>query len=241
MKRLIDILISIPIILFSTPIVGIAALFVFLEDGNEPFYLGERVGRNGKIFKIFKIRTMIKDAEKIGISSTSNSDQRLTRIGKIIRRFKIDELPQFLNVVLGQMSLVGPRPQVKRDVALYTHEEKKLLGVRPGITDMSSIIFSDEGEILDGSKNPDLTYNQIIRPWKSRFALCYINNKSIKLDLLLIFYTSIGIISRKFALLGVQKILDKISADPLLKKVAMRNTPLIAYPPPGANKIVEKI
>jgi lipopolysaccharide/colanic/teichoic acid biosynthesis glycosyltransferase len=105
-----------------------------------------------------------------GVDSTSSSDNRITPIGKIVRKFKLDELPQLFHVLTGKMSLVGPRPNVWNDVKIYTKEEKELLSIKPGITDFSSIIFSDEGDILSNYKNPDLKYNQLIRPWKSRLG-----------------------------------------------------------------------
>ena len=121
-----------------------------------------------------KFRTMIPDAVEAGVSSTAAGDPRITRVGRILRRAKLDELPQLWNVLTGEMSLVGPRPQVEPEAALYTAEERRMLEVRPGITDLASIVFADEGEILAGAADPDLLYNQIIRPWKSRLALLYL-------------------------------------------------------------------
>ena len=125
---------------------------------------------------------MIVNADSSGVDSTSTDDNRITKVGSLIRQFKIDEIPQLINVLLGQMSFVGPRPNVRSDVDLYTKKEELLLTIKPGITDFSSIIFSDEGEILSGSKDPDLKYNQIIRPWKSRLGILYIQNASFLLD-----------------------------------------------------------
>jgi lipopolysaccharide/colanic/teichoic acid biosynthesis glycosyltransferase len=137
------------------------------------------------------------------------------------------------------MSLVGPRPNVERDVRLYTEEEKHLLDVRPGITDLSSIVFSDEGDILAGSDDPDLRYNQVIRPWKSRLGLLYIENQSFILDIKIIILTAFAIISKPVALRGINKILKRIDADPELIKVALRQEELYPFPPPGSTEIVQ--
>jgi len=134
--------------------------------------------------------------------------------------------------------LVGPRPQVETDASLYTAEEKRVLTVRPGITDLASIVFADEGDILDGSRNPDLLYNQIIRPWKSRLALLYIEKRTLPIDIRIILLTVIGLFSRSLALKGIQKVLNDWKADELLRRMACREEPLLAYPPPGATEIV---
>ena len=136
------------------------------------------------------------------------------------------------------MSFVGPRPNVIRETNLYTKKEKKLLSVRPGITDISSIVFSDEGEILSNSKDPDLDYNQLIRPWKSRLGLLYIEQKSLFMDIKLIFLTAISIISRNRALSQINKILINLNADNKLVKICLRNLNLSPYPPPGAKEVV---
>ena len=136
------------------------------------------------------------------------------------------------------MSFVGPRPNVKRETDLYSNEEKKLLSVRPGITDFASIVFSDEGYILDGSDDPDLDYNQLIRPWKSRLGLFYINNKSFFLDIKLIILTVLSILSREKALEYITRILSNLDADRELIEVSKRKTSLVPYPPPGTDKIV---
>ena len=128
---------------------------------------------------MIKIRSMKVNADLSGVDSTANDDSRITLVGKIIRKFKIDELAQLINVFLGQMSFVGPRPNVERETSLYTTEEKKLLNLKPGITDISSIVFSDEGDILEGRDDPDITYNQLIRPGKSKLGIFYIENSNI--------------------------------------------------------------
>lgn len=185
-----------------------------------------------------KLRSMTINADKTGVNSTSANDRRITPVGHFIRRIKLDELMQLWNVLKGDMSLVGPRPQAEVDASLYTVVENRMLTVRPGITDMASIVFSDEGDILFGSDDPDLKYNQIIRPWKSRLALLYIERQSFWLDLKLIFLTIMAIISRDRALKVIVNILHDWEVDELLIRMAGRQEPLLAYPPPGASEVV---
>lgn len=136
-----------------------------------------------------KIRSMIVKADQTGVDSTAGDDKRITPVGHWIRQWKLDELSQLWNVVQGDMSLVGPRPNVPREVKNYTEAELGLLDIRPGITDISSIVFSDEGEILMGAEDPDLKYHQIIRPWKSRLGLLYVQQSRLIVDLKIIFLT----------------------------------------------------
>ena len=171
MKRIFDIVVALTGLLISSVIIVPVAVAVWLQDFKSPFYLGPRVARGGGMFKMVKLRSMVVKADKTGVDSTGASDPRITPIGRFIRAYKLDEITQLWNVLWGQMSLVGPRPQVKRDADLYTAEEARLLSVRPGITDFSSIVFADEGEILKDKSDPDLAYNQLIRPWKSRLGL----------------------------------------------------------------------
>ncbi|MEW6409354.1 MAG: sugar transferase [Nitrospirota bacterium] len=168
--------------------IGISIL-IKKEDKGPVFYRGVRVGRYGKSFMIFKFRTMVINAEKIGGSSTADDDPRITRIGKFLRRYKLDELPQLINVLKGEMSLVGPRPQVPWAVELYSEEEKLLLSIRPGITDYASIKFKNESEILKGSTEPDKDYLEKIAPEKLRLGLEYVKKKSLWVDLKIIFAT----------------------------------------------------
>jgi lipopolysaccharide/colanic/teichoic acid biosynthesis glycosyltransferase len=182
---------------------------------------------------MIKLRSMVVNADKNGVSSTAGDDRRITLIGAVVRRCKLDELMQLVNVVKGDMSLVGPRPQVlKGGVDRYTAEEMRILTVRPGITDFASIVFSDESEILRGSSNPDALYNEIIRPWKSRLALSYVENQTLWLDVQLIFTTILALFSRRRATKSVESMLLKMNADPRLIRVASRIEPLYFYPPP---------
>ena len=238
-KRLFDLIFSLIGLIFFSPIIGFFALLVFLQDYKNPFYVANRVGKGGVLFKMVKIRSMVHNADKSGVDSTSNDDMRITSIGKIIRKIKLDEISQLWNVFLGDMSLVGPRPNVARDVALYTSEEKKLLSIRPGITDFSSIVFADEGSILEGAENPDLLYNQVIRPYKSRFGLHYIENSSILIDFILIIITFLTLLSRTVSLKAISTILCVQGCPRYLVEVSLRNSKLIKIPPPGAEAIVQ--
>ena len=237
-KRLTDILASLFGLLVVSPILLPVMFLVWKEDKRSPFYITARSGRNGTTFKMFKLRSMVVDADKSGVDSTSSNDIRITPIGHKIRRYKLDELIQLWNVLIGDMSLVGPRPNVKSETDLYTDVEKELLLVRPGITDFSSIVFSDEGEILEGKDNPDLAYNQLIRPWKSRLGLAYIENQSFLLDLQLIFYTIVAIISKPKALIWVAKKLNNLDVDADTVSVSKREVDLFPFPPPGSDEIV---
>ncbi|MBN1992363.1 MAG: polysaccharide biosynthesis protein [Anaerolineae bacterium] len=240
LKRLFDIVMSLSGLLLTSPLLLPVMLLVWLQDYHSPFYIASRVGRDGRTFMMIKLRSMVTGADKSKVDSTSASDPRITPIGKFIRAYKLDELTQLLNVLKGDMSLVGPRPNVKRETDLYTQAERELLSVRPGITDIASIVFSDEGDILKDSADPDLDYNQLIRPWKSRLGLIYVQHSSFLLDLKLIFLTAVAIVSQEKALNGVQKILNNLNADAMLKRVAQRKEPLKPYPPPGAKEIVTK-
>ena len=165
------------------PVLLSIVVLIKLEAGGAVFYRGIRVGRHGKSFRIFKFRTMVVDAEKLGGPSTADDDPRITRIGKFLRKYKLDELPQLINVLKGEMSFVGPRPEVEQEVRLYNEEEKALLNVRPGITDYASIKFHNEGEILRGSADPHQAYREKIRPEKIRLGLEYVRDCSFKTDL----------------------------------------------------------
>ncbi|HPR53018.1 MAG TPA: sugar transferase [Deltaproteobacteria bacterium] len=176
-------------ILFLCPLLLLSAWWIKQEDGGPVFYRGERIGLNGRPFRIFKFRTMVVDAEKLGASSTSDDDPRITRFGRFLRKYKLDELPQLINVLLGDMSLVGPRPEVKKFTDLYTEEERAILTVRPGITDWASIWNPDEGALLAGSMDPDKDYFEKIRPEKIRLQLKYVRERSFLTDIKIIALT----------------------------------------------------
>jgi lipopolysaccharide/colanic/teichoic acid biosynthesis glycosyltransferase len=238
MKRVFDFAASLLAILLLTPAMTAIAFAIWIEDRHAPFYRGVRVARGGGRFHMLKFRSMFPDAWKSGVNSTSANDPRITRVGAWLRRCKLDELPQLWNVLAGQMSFVGPRPQVEADAALYTDQERRMLGARPGITDLSSIVFSDEGEILAGSRHPDLEYNRIIRPWKSRLVLLWLDHRSLWIDLRIVLLTAVALVSRERAIHGVVRILESWRADPMLVSVAGRRDPLPAWPPPGSDRVV---
>lgn len=189
MKRIFDIIFAFLGLFVLSPILVIFASIIKISDGGSVFYRGERVGLHGRPFFIFKFRTMVVNADKIGGSSTSDDDPRITQVGRFLRKYKLDELPQLINVLVGDMSLVGPRPQVKWAVDLYSDEEKVILNFRPGITDYASLLFSNEGEILKGSKNPDQDYLEKIHPIKTDLAMKYVQNHSLMVDIQIILKT----------------------------------------------------
>ena len=235
-------IISLISFIFIFPFFLIIALIIFLTDFNSPFYLSTRVGKNNKLFKLIKFRSMRVDKGKGKnlVLSTSDIDPRITKIGHFIRRFKIDELPQFINVIRLEMTIVGPRPNVIEEIRMYTDEEKKLLNVMPGITDISSIVFSDEGSILKEYEDPNLAYNQIIRPWKSKLGLFYISNKNIILDFKIIFLTIYAIFNKSKALDVLNKLLESLKADYDILEVSGRRKKLHPTSPPGRKSIVNK-
>lgn len=238
LKRIFDIVASVFGLLLASPVLLPVMFVVWRQDGFSPFYVAPRVGRNDEPFKMVKLRSMVKNADKTGVDSTGANDQRITPVGHFIRRYKLDELTQLWNVLVGDMSLVGPRPNVKRETDLYTPTERRLLEVKPGITDFSSIVFSDEGDILKDKEDPDIAYNQLIRPGKSTLGLFYIDKRSLILDVKLCFLTAIAIVSRQKALIGVQDLLKNLGADDYLIKLSARDSDLQPMPPPGSTKVV---
>jgi len=200
-KRLFDIAISFLGLILLFPLMLFICLFIRKEDKGPILYRGIRVGEDGKLFNIYKFRTMVVDADKKGGPSTSDDDPRITKIGKVLRKYKLDEIPQLINVLKGEMSIVGPRPEVPQEVATYSDEEKRILLVKPGMTDYASILFNNEGEILKGSSDPHQTYREKIRPEKLRLALQYVDNNSFLVDLNIIIKT-VAIIIRTRAIKG---------------------------------------
>ena len=178
----------------SFPLMVIIAILIKITSPGPVFYRGTRIGKGGKPFRMFKFRTMVVNADKIGGPSTPIDDPRLTKIGKFLKRFQLDELPQLINVLKGEMSLVGPRPEVPFYVNMMTKEEKKIiLSVRPGMTDLASLWNFHEGEILKGSKDPEKTYQEKIRPKKLELQKKYVQTRSFWLDLKIILKTVIKI------------------------------------------------
>ena len=198
-KRVFDLTFASMGLIVFLPIFIIIPFLIKLESRGPVFYRGVRVGRYGKPFLIFKFRSMVLDAEQQGASSTNTKDSRITKIGHYIRTFKLDELSQLINVIQGDMSFVGPRPEVQKFVDLYTEEEKIILNVRPGITDWSSIKFHNEGEIIEASgiKDADEAYAQLIRPEKLRLQLKYVRERSLWIDIRIIFSTLLTLVSTR--------------------------------------------
>lgn len=237
-KRLLDIIVAACGLLIASVVLVPTMLLVWWEDKHSPFYIAPRVARGGGEFRMVKLRSMVVDADRMGASSTSNADHRITPVGHFIRRYKLDELTQLWNVIWGDMSLVGPRPQVQTGVAVYTRREWDLLSVRPGITDLASIVFSDEGKILENSVDPDADYDALIRPWKSRLGLIYVAKRSLILDARLVIATLVAVISRPHALDMVEKMLCKIGAPDEVIEVARRETNLKPSVPPGDDFLI---
>lgn len=198
-KRTFDLFLSSLGILLLSPLFILLAITIKIDSSGPVFYRGVRVGRNGKPFKIFKFRSMVQNAETKGASSTSNTDMRVTAIGRIIRKFKFDEFSQLINVFLGDMSIVGPRPEVQKFVNLYTVEEKQILQLRPGITDWSSIKFHNEGDIIEASgiADADEAYAKLIRPEKLRLQLKYAKEHNLWIDIKIIVSTIVTIFTTR--------------------------------------------
>jgi len=235
MKRLLDLVAASAGLLLLSPILISVAILIWLQDYHSPFYVANRTGRGERLFRMVKLRSMVVRADLTGVDSTAGDDPRITALGRFIRRCKLDEVPQLWNVLKGEMSLVGPRPNVERETLLYTAQEKRLLQVRPGITDLASIVFSDEGEILRGSPDPDLRYSQLIRPWKSRLGLLYVDKMGpISIDVRILFLTLLSAVSRKQALAGVSNLVGDLGGDDALVRVSTRQEPLVGAAPPGA-------
>lgn len=194
MKRTVDICISLLILVFFLPFGLLLMLFISLESAGGVFYLQERVGRNGQLFKLIKFRSMRPNADKGSQITIGNRDPRITRTGYFIRRFKLDEFPQFINVIKGDMSIVGPRPEVPHYVKLYTAEQKKVLAAKPGITDYASIAYFNENEILAKAADPQKVYLEQIMPAKIELNQRYLSDPSIFKDFKIIWLTALKII-----------------------------------------------
>jgi len=190
-KRIFDFLVSLVGIIILSPIFIIVSIAIKIDSRGSILFLQKRVGKDGKEFNIYKFRTMVTDAEKLGKQITIGNDSRITKVGAFLRKFKIDELPQLFNVLLGDMSLVGPRPEVPKYVALYNDEQKKVLSIRPGITDMASLRYKDENDILGKVDNPEEYYINVIMKDKLSLNLEYIEKSNVFFDIYLIVKTII--------------------------------------------------
>ena len=194
LKRGMDIVISGGALLVLWPALLLVAAAIKIDDPGPVFYRQVRVGKDGKEFRIFKFRTMIVDADKKGLQITVGCDNRITRMGRILRKTKLDELAQLLNVFVGDMSFVGPRPEVPRYVKLYTPYQRQVLLVRPGITDYASIAYRNENDLLAGAKDPEQMYIDVIMPDKIELNMKYLREISPLADLKLIFGTIAAVI-----------------------------------------------
>lgn len=233
MKRLFDVVLAAIAVVVTLPVVAFAMLLVWLWDRRNPLYISLRVRNPRSTFPMYKLRTMVPGADLQGGASTAGNDRRLTAVGKLLRATKVDELPQLWNVLLGDMSLVGPRAQVVKGAVLYTAEENRLFNVRPGITDFASIVFADEGEILAAHGDPDDAYDRLIRPWKSRLGLAYVDHRRLWVDVALVGLTIVAIGAKPLARRGVQWVLRRIGVNATLVLVSGRTEVLRPAPPPG--------
>lgn len=189
LKRGFDVAASALGLVLTAPLLAAIAVGIVLDSPGPVFYRGSRVGRAGQIFRIFKFRTMVPQADTLGGPSTADDDPRITRVGRWLRSYKLDELPQLLNVLRGEMSIVGPRPEVPQYAALLTGDERAILSVRPGMTDWASIWDIDEGRALAGSADAERKYLEEIRPQKVRLQLKYVQEQSLSTDLRIIAQT----------------------------------------------------
>ncbi len=196
LKRVFDIFFSFLGIVLLSPLFFIVALLVIIESGLPVFYSQKKKKKNNVEFSLFKFRTMIKDADKNGLLTVGGRDARITKVGYYLRKTKVDELPQLINVLIGDMSLVGPRPEVKKYTDLYTEKQQQVLTVKPGITDYASIQFVDENDLLGKSENPEETYINEIMPKKLELNLKYVQQSSLLTDTTIIFKTIAKIIFR---------------------------------------------
>ena len=179
MIRFFDLIFSIMGLVILSPLFIVLYLLIRIESKGGGFYSQERIGKNGKPFKLYKFRSMRIGSDKKGLITIGEKDNRITKTGFILRKYKLDELPQLWNVFIGDMSLVGPRPEVKKYTDLYTEEQKQVLHVRPGITDWASIKYVDENKILGESKTPDEAYVNLIIPNKIKLNMVYIQNQTL--------------------------------------------------------------
>ena len=198
LKRMLDVFVSSVGLLALSPLIVAVAIWIKWDSPGPVFYRGKRGGRNGKPFSIFKFRSMVTDADRIGGPSTAEGDTRITRSGHFIRRYKLDELPQLICVLLGDMSLVGPRPEVFQKTEQFNEEHRRTLSVQPGITDWASIWNSDEGAVLAGTPDPDEAYERVLKPTKLELQLVYLRTRSLWGDVRIILVTLVRLVRRNW-------------------------------------------
>lgn len=237
-KRAMDIVLSVVGLLVTAPILLIAMSLITFIDLRGPIYVGVRAGKNGRPFRMYKLRTMVVGADRNQVDTTARGDTRITPIGGFLRSCKADELPQLWNVLKGDMSLVGPRPNVMREVEIYTAEEREMLAVRPGITDLSSIVFSDLADRIGEVVDPNLAYNQLIRPWKSRLSLLYVQHASLLLDVWIIALTIGSVVNKPVVKRLSADLVKRLGGDSRLPGIITGLSALTPTPPPGATEVV---
>lgn len=198
MIRFFDIVFSSLGLILLSPFFLFISIAIKIESKGPIFYLQDRVGKNSKIFKLYKFRSMYKNSDRLGLITIGSNDNRITKVGRFIRKYKLDELPQLINVLNGSMSVVGPRPEVPKYVQLYSKSQLHVLSVRPGITDFASIYFKDENDILSSQNDPENYYIKRLIPQKIRLNKIYINNYNLKTYFLIIFRTLRSLIIKKY-------------------------------------------
>lgn len=196
MKRLFDIVLSSIVLIVFLPFGIIIALIILLTSKGGIFYVQERIGKEGNPFGLYKFRTMKKDADKAGKLTVGMRDPRITSIGYLLRKYKLDEFPQFINVLIGEMSVVGPRPEVEEYTSMYSKSQLEILKVKPGITDYASLQYYDENRLLGESKNPRETYINEIMPAKIELNRKYINNPTLSQDLKIVWLTFLKVLGK---------------------------------------------
>jgi lipopolysaccharide/colanic/teichoic acid biosynthesis glycosyltransferase len=206
MIRILDIILTTLGIIILMPFFIIIGILIKLNSKGPFLYKQERVGWKGIDFQVYKFRTMYVDSDKLGLLTVGGRDPRITKVGYYLRKLKLDELPQLFNVLFGNMSLVGPRPEVRKYVELYTFEQKKILLIKPGITDWASIVYRDENIILEKSLNPEKDYIQIILPDKIKYNLIFLNNYKVLEYLKILIFTFIKIINPKFTFINFRQL-----------------------------------
>jgi lipopolysaccharide/colanic/teichoic acid biosynthesis glycosyltransferase len=193
MKRIFDFLVALFGLIITSPIFAVVAIGIKITSPGPVYYRAKRTGKSGKPFTMYKFRTMVVNADKMGGPSTASDDPRLTKIGLFLKKFQLDELPQLINILKGEMSLVGPRPEVEMYTSMFTAEEKKILTVPPGMTDYASLWDFHEGELLKGSDDPEKTYMEKVRPKKIELQLKYVKEHTFWIDLKIIVKTVLKI------------------------------------------------
>lgn len=185
-KRCFDLIISLIALLLLSPVFIIVSIFIIIDSGWPVFYKQSRVGKNDVDFKMFKFRSMVNAADKKGLLTVGMKDNRITKSGYYLRKYKLDELPQLINVLIGNMSIVGPRPEVRKYTSLYNQQQKEVLTIKPGITDFASIEYARENELLSKAEKPEEYYIEHIMPVKLEYALRYKNEQSLLTDIKII-------------------------------------------------------